>query len=231
MNKPIIVDYSFTSPFKGATIAFSHLGKGLKYINKQNIKEVCVVEHEDDTRHIVDFSFLTNAEFLETFHWLVKLSKKSDIDGIYSLVNLKDFRWATDNHFDIDFSKLTTIEILNINYRKGLMNLGTLKKLRELYVQSVKTDNLMFLSDLDSLEILRVIDGKFTSLEGLEYCQNLKKLDLRNCNSLIHAEATLQKLTHLESVSLDSVKNHDIDIKKLQSCIPHVWDSKVRFTK
>ena len=219
----ITIDYSDTSCFKGARILFSHLEEGLEYVKKHSIKDVCVWQGLENSRHIVNFDFLKELEFVETFQWQVKLSKKSDIKGIYFLSKLKDFRWSVDNYFNIDFSKLTTIESMNTRYYDGLTNLEKLANLKELYIQTVKTENLKFLPELDNLEILRVINGKFTSLEGLERCKNLKKLDLRRCFNLVHADATLQKLNQLESVTLDSCKKNDIDVEALGSRVVHVW--------
>ena len=219
----ITIDYNITSHIKGVRILFSHLEEGLEYAKKQKIKDVCVWQGLENSRHTVNFDFLKELQFIETFHWLVPLSKKSDIQGIYFLSCLKDFRWSVDNYFNLDFSKLTSIESMNIRYHKGLTNLENLTNLKEFYIQSVKTDNLKFLPMLDNLELLRVINGRFTSLEGLERCKNLKKLDLRRCFNLVYADATLQKLNQLESVTLDSCKKNDIDVEALGSRVAHVW--------
>ena len=219
----ITVDYSDTSDFKGARILFSHLEEGLKYVKQHSIKDVCVWQGLENSRHIINFDFLQDLEFIETFHWIVKLSKKSDINGLYSLSKLKNFRWVADNHFNLDFSRLITIESMNLKYHDGLINLEELINLRELYIGSVKTENLKFLPAVESLELLRITNGKFTSLEGLENCKNLKKLDLRRCFNLVYANSTLQKLDQLESVTLDSCKKHDIDVEALRSQVVHVW--------
>jgi len=219
----ITIDYNITSHIKGVRILFSHLEEGLEYVKKQKIKNVYVRCGLENTRYTVDFDFLKGLEFIETFHFTVKLSKKSNIQGLYSLSNLKNFRWVVDNNFNLDFSKLITIESMNLGYHDGLMNLENLTNLRKLYIDSVKTENLKFLPELDNLELLRVINGRFTSLEGLEHCKNLKKLDLRRCFNLVHADATLQKLNQLESVTLDSCKKNDIDVEALGSRVAHVW--------
>lgn len=218
----ITIDYSGYTPFKGARILYSYLEEGLECVKSKKIKDVCIWQGFESSRHTVDFSFLKDLDFIETFCWLVKLSKKSDITGLYSLSNLKDFSWAPDNDFNIDFSKLNTIESMNLKYHEGLLNLKELTNLKELYISSVKNNNLKFLPYFKNLELLRIINGKFITLEGLEHCENLKKLDLRRCFKLVYANSTLLKLKHLESVVLDS-KKHDIDIEELKSRVPHVW--------
>ena len=209
------------SYFKGARILFSHLDKGVDYIIRNKIKDVCIWQGLDKTRHSVSFGFLKNLNHIETFHFMVRLSKKSDLNGLYNLSNLRDFRWVVNNQITIDFSKLTTIETVNIPYYDG-MALDKLVNLKNLYIDSVKTENLKFLPKLDSLKLLRIISGKFTSLEGLENCKNLKKLDLRRCFSLVEAHSTLKKLCNLESVTLEACKNHDIDVLELKKRVPHV---------
>lgn len=84
-----------------------------------------------------------------------------------------------ENDIKIDFSKLNTLESMNLKYHDGLINLKDLTRLKELYLSSIKSNNLEFLPTLESLEVLRIINGKFISLEGLEHCKNLRKLDLR----------------------------------------------------
>lgn len=105
--------------------------------------------------------------------------KKSDINGLYFLSNLKEISWAPENDIKIDFSKLNTLESMNLKYHDGLINLKDLTRLKELYLSSIKSNNLEFFPTLESLEVLRIINGKFISLEGLEHCKNLRKLDLR----------------------------------------------------
>ena len=222
MEEPITVQYSSSLGFKGARIHIQYLEEGIKRVKKDKIKDVCIWQELDRARYTLNLDFLNGLEFLETFEWLVKLSKKSDIEGLYSLSKLRDFRWAPDNLFPIDFSRLTTIESINTRYHEGLKNLDKLTELKELYLQSVHTEDLRFLPKLDKLELLRIINGKFTSLEGLEQCSNLKKLDLRRCFNLVYAHSTLLKLRRLESVVLDS-KKHDIVEDELKSRVPLVY--------
>lgn len=219
----IEINYSDSSTFKGARILFSHLEEGLECVKKKKIKEIWVWQGYENTRHTVNFDFLEKIKFIETFQWTVKLSKKSNINGLYSLSKLKEFNWAVDNDISIDFSRLTTIECMNTPYHDGLANLERLINLKKLYIQSVKTDNLKFLPALENLEHLRIINGKFTSLEGLENCKNLKQLDLRRCFNLVYANATLQKLYQLEYVVLDSCKKNDVCVEELKSRVQHVW--------
>lgn len=220
--EPFTVDYSQTSHFKGIRILFKNIEEGLDYAKKHNIKDVCIWSYLDDTKQTVNFEFLKEFNFIENLHWLVPLSKKSDISGLYYLDKLKSFRWSSQNNFKIDFSKLVSLQSMNIAFH-NLANISHLKNLQKLYVNSVECENLEFLIGLNNLKLLRIIGGKLNSLEGLESCKNLEELDLRRCFKLTSVQSTLDKLNNLNSVVLESCKNHDIDIKKLELKVKHVW--------
>lgn len=98
------VDYSEFSYFKGITIDFDSLEEGLDYAQRHNIKDVLVRSEKNDIKRVVNFDFLNRRDFIQTFHWIVSLSKRSNITGLYHLSKLKDFRWGVDNNFDLDLS-------------------------------------------------------------------------------------------------------------------------------
>jgi len=220
MDEKFILDYNETIGFRGITISFPYLEERFNYVSEHRIKDVCVIQDTEEKR-VVDFSFLRGFEFIETFHWLVDLSKKSNVNGIYFLSKLKNMRWI-DSFFRLDFSQLSAIEILNLPYQKNL-HFEYLPNLRELYLNSVKAENLSFLPNLEKLETLRLLWGQFASLHGLEQCKNLKKLNIGNCYKLSDANTTLQKLKHLECVVITSCKKHDVDVSELMSRVNHVY--------
>ena len=220
MDEKIIVDYS--DPFfKGAQVFFPYLDEGFKHVQKQKIKDV-FVRQRDEKCHTVSFDFLENCDFIEKFHWMVNISKKSNVSGLYYLLQLREFRWLNDC-IPVDFARLSKIEVLHTFYYDGLLNLDALKSLKEFLLDSVKTNDLSFFPELDNLEYVRIINGRFTSISGLERCKNLKELDLRNCHKLSDANSTLQKLPKLVSVRFDGCKKHDLNVDELRLRIPHVW--------
>ena len=73
------VDYSEFSHFKGITIEFDHLEEGLNYAQNHNIKDVLVCPEEYDVKQVVNFDFLKGLDFIETFHWIVPLSKNQNL--------------------------------------------------------------------------------------------------------------------------------------------------------
>ena len=209
------VDYSQTSQFPGIRIRYEYLLEGIEYAQKNNIVDICVWGGTNTERQTVNFDFLERREFIKTFHWIVPLTKQSNIKGIYFLTNLTNFRWAVDNDFDIDFSKLSFIEKLNITFSSKLVKLEKLISLKELYIQSVKTKDCSFLSGFLNLAKLRIINGHFDSLKGLENCENLKNLSLVKCTNLTEISSTLSKLKKIEFLILDKCKKLIFDKKDL----------------
>lgn len=179
------VDYGEQSDFKGIRILFDFLEEGLAYARNNNIKEVCVWNSTNNTRQTIDFSFLEKNQSLKVFHWLVPLSKKSNIEGLYGLNNLLNLRWSADCDFAIDLSKISSLEILNVGISHKLFtNWESLSCLKELYIQSIQANDCIFLSGLKKLEKLRIINGNFSSLSGLDKLNNLNDLSLIKCSKL-----------------------------------------------
>jgi len=205
------VDYSETSHFKGIRILFDYLEEGLNYAQENNIKEVCVWSDGDWTKQVVDFDFLKDRTFIETFHWIVPLSKKSRVQGLYHLSNLMHLRWAVDSDFELNLSNFEKLKILNIQFSTKIGGWDDLKMLKRLQIGGVKTDNLMFLQKLTSLEYLRIIGGTFTSIVGIENCNKLKTLFLQKCTSLTNLMPTIKSLNSLEQLNLEGCRKVNTD--------------------
>ena len=205
------VDFSETSHFKGITILFDYLEEGLDYAQKNGIKDVCVrTDINDNEKKIVNFDFLKDKDFIETFHWLVSLAKKSGINGLYYLSRLEDLRWSGGANFNFDLSRIPNLKVLNIGYYKEIKGWENLKLLNRLMIGGVETEDLSFLSKTDSLEYLRIIKGKFTTIKGLEKCDRLKTVFIQSCNSLIHVKETIEQMKSIENLLLEKCKNVDL---------------------
>jgi len=215
------IDYSETSHFKGIRILFEYLEEGIKYAFDNHIVDVCVWSNGNWEKKDVDFDFLKSLPFLKTFHWIVPLTKKSNIIGLYNLENLENLRWSVDNDFAIDFSNLVSIEKLNLSYSSLLTHWESLKLLKELYIQSVKTEDCSFLSDLKKLEKLRIINGNLTSLNGLEGCDNIKEVIIKKCPRLKNIDSIF-KNKKLEKIQFEKCKNVVVNLEELKSHVKHV---------
>lgn len=205
------VDYSESSHFKGIRILFEYLEEGLQYAKKNNIVDVCVWTDGDWTKQKVDFSFLEGKEFIKTFHWLVPLSKKSNIFGAYNLSELEDLRWGGIGDFNFDLSHFKNLEKLNIGYGDKVTGWKNLPNLKRLMIGGVKTEDLSFLQDTTNLEYLRIIKGSFTSITGIENLKKLEYIMLQNCSKLVDAQRYLESLNSLKGISIESCKMIDLD--------------------
>jgi Leucine-rich repeat (LRR) protein len=201
--------FEINSPyFNGIRILYDYLLEGLDYAEKNNIKDVMVWvgPENNNEKQSIDFEFLKNKQFIEKFHWTVSLSKKSNINGLYYLSELKELRWAVDNDFKMDLSKFNKITDINIKYTSELYGWEKIKTLKRLFLSNVKTNDLNFLVENVNLEYLRIIRGKFFTINGLENCNKLKTLFLQNCSSLIEIKTVIQKINSLEQLNLENCK-------------------------
>lgn len=72
-------------------------------------------------------------------------------------------------------------------------------------------EDLSFLSEMNNLEFLRIIRGKFTTIKGLEKCDRLKTIFIQSCNSLVDVKETLEQMRGIENFLLEKCKNVDLE--------------------
>ncbi|PSK89094.1 leucine-rich repeat domain-containing protein [Taibaiella chishuiensis] len=200
------VDYSETAHFKGIRIQFEHLEEGLDHAQQNGIKEVCVWTDGDWSKQEVSFGFLEGRDFIETFHWLVPMSKKSDIDGLKYLAKLRNLRWSAAGDFNLDLAIFPVLEELNIGYGPKIKGWDSLTHLKRLQVGGLKTEDLSLLQHAVNLEYLRIIGGSFTTIAGIENCKKLKTLFLQKCTALTTLQPTILSLKKLEQLNLEGCK-------------------------
>jgi hypothetical protein len=189
----------------------------ITFLKDNNLKGLTVVS--SDKKYIIDFSFLENISFLEYFELLVPLSKKSDISGLYVLSKLKYLRWIVENSFDLDFSMLTSLLVLNTSDYGNMRNWNSLTNLKILHISNLKKDNCTFISNLKELTDLRLIRANIISIEGLENCDKLERIELEYCSKISELTSVLEKCPSIRWVSLvkcKNIKTEEIEhIKKL----------------
>lgn len=201
-----VIDYSETSFFKGIRIPFEDLDNGIAYLIKNEIKDVSFWNGMSNDRRTFDFNFLKDLNFLETFHFTIPLTKKTDISPIKNLENIIDFRWAVDNDFNLDFSNFGNLEKLNTSYNKNIIGWNALNSLKRLQLGNVNSEDLTFIKGINELEYFRIIKGKFTSIKGVENCTNLKTLFFQHCNSLETIFPYIEQLHCLVQLNLEKCK-------------------------
>lgn len=221
-NEKYTVDYNEMAHFKGIRILFEHLEEGLDHAQKNGIKEVCVWTDGDWSKQIVSFDFLAGRDFIETFHWLVPMSKKSNVRGLKNLTNLRNLRWSAAGDFDLDFSDFQYLEEINFGYGKKIKGWEYLTKIRRLQIAGLKTEDLSLLNQARNLEYLRIIGGSFSTIRGIEECQKIRTLFLQKCTQLKEIRPIISKLQNLEQLNLEGCKSIDDEKELAGVAIKHV---------
>ncbi len=213
--KKFEVDYSETASFKGLRIYYNHIAEGVKYAKKNKIKDICIWNGVDDSRKKANFDFLEEIDFIETFEWLVPLTKDSDITGLKFLKNLKNLRYDFDSDLSVDFENVKSIVTLNTVYSSKSTHWNALTKLKELYIHSVDTSNLAFIGEIKKLEKLRVIKGDFLSIEGIENCTFLYQVTFVKCKKIGDITKVLSQMKSLKHLALEKCPNAKVDLSKI----------------
>ena len=207
LMKGYVVNLSQGSDFAGIVIMYDSIEEGLAYARANGIDKVCIKSNINDGRKKrINFDFLRGLEFIKTFHWLVPLDKRSNIDGMRALRNLEELRWVAGSHISLDLSAFEKLKSLNIQFSRTITGWEHLISLRELMLSAVDGEDLYFLRDLENLEFLRLINGRLTSIEGIDNCKHLKTLFIQNCSSLAHIKDTITKMGSLENLLIEKCK-------------------------
>lgn len=194
----------------------------ITFLKDNNLKGLTVVS--SDKKYIIDFSFLENISFLEYFELLVPLSKKSDISGLYVLSKLKYLRWIVENSFDLDFSMLTSLLVLNTSDYGNMRNWNSLTNLKILHISKLKKDNCTFISNLKELTDLKLIRANIISIERLENCDKLEHIELEYCSKISELTSVLEKCPSIRWVSLVKCKNIKTDeIERIKKLGKRLW--------
>jgi Leucine-rich repeat (LRR) protein len=199
-------------------------GDWIPFLKKNELRGLTIYYNSDKKqKQLVDFSFLKEMPFLEYFECLIPLSQKSDVSEIYSLSNLKYLRWIVGSDFDIDFSKVASINVLNISDCENATNWESLINLEKLYIQTKKKD-CKFISQLSKLTDLQLYKSGITSIEGLEFCNKLERLELIYCLKITELLSIIKKCPHLISLSLKKCKNvNKEEIERIKNWGLSLW--------
>ncbi|NDV93816.1 hypothetical protein D0T84_02645 [Dysgonomonas sp. 521] len=195
----------------------------LSFLQGNNLKGI-IVYSDNESKQSIDFSFLKKMTFLEYFEWLVPLNKNSDITGLYSLSNLKNLRWIVDNRFNLDFSKLTTLQVLITSDYVGMENWDSLTNLKKLYLSKLKKQDCTFISELKELTDLKLSRANITTIKGLESCHKLERLELLYCRQVAELASVIKDCPGIISISIRKCKNISKDeIANLEKLGKSVW--------
>lgn len=120
---------------------------------------------------------------------------------------LKEFK--TDQ--DIDFTELTSVVSINLskNLLKNVNDLKYFKKILILDITKNNIDDIFFVEELHSLNILYAEYNKITSISSLVKCKNLEKLHIAH-NDVKYQMSSLKTLNSLQKLSDLTIKDNTV---------------------
>jgi internalin A len=192
------------------------LKDGLLYAKNNNLDKIRVIP----LNHYAEYGF-TNANQLykikldttvfKDFSFIKALTLEDYIgvsnDGIDELYNLKLLEYFSFQNKSVkpDLNNFPNIETFVFKYNDGVKNLNCLKKLKNLMIFSLNTNDCSILSGLANLNTLSFIRGSFSNLNGIEHSKSIRSLDI-NYNSNIDDISFINNLTSLEILKIEKCK-------------------------
>lgn len=180
-----------------------------EYISKNNLHGLRIYRPFEDNP-ILDFSFLLQIENLKELS--IFYFDEIDFSFLYELKNLKKISIQTV-FSDIDFSKLSHIENLSIQWnKKYIKHIESLINLSSLFVNGYDEKDLNNFKKLDSLKFLSIKNAKCNSLSGVEELQSLEGLFIGGFKNLVNISdlENLKKLKYLFFELCPKIENLDV---------------------
>ncbi|MGM0924055.1 MAG: leucine-rich repeat domain-containing protein [Bacillota bacterium] len=219
-------------------IASKYLKECIQYVNSQSIKSLSI-DFEYYNEQGLDF--LKECPNVEKI--LIDNPYLKDFSGIYHLEKIKVLI-IMDGKANLDFTKISSLELLKLEWNKKVSGLGHLINLKSLEIKSYKPHDgtLSELTNLSKLEELILNHGSVNSLDGLKdnialkslglyYLKNLhcineiiltnvQELIIENCKKIgniqeIKAAKELEKIILSDCGEIDSLK-FILGMKKLK---------------
>lgn len=101
----------------------------------------------------------------------------------------------------VDLSNFNSLVDLSIDWNKKIILPISVDSLRSLRIDKLGTENLSIVSRYEKLTFLELVQGKITSLDGIELLSSIEKINLHY----------MSKLTSLEAIAKTPVKEIFID--------------------
>lgn len=152
---------------------------------------------------------LDSISFLKKLTFLRKLditaSNDFSFDSLGDLSNLKKLSINVPGETKIDFSNLTQLEYLSINWRKNLVGLEK-TNLLSLCIVDFTEKNLSALTKIQGIKSLKIKTGTIKSLSGIEELKDIEEVNIGNCKQLISIQG-IDSLIKLSFVEFNKCKN------------------------
>ena len=160
------------------------LEEHISYIQENQLKKAFIIAE--------DISFLRQCPSLERLQIIPPFSASTfDYSPLYDMPNLKQLNCQTvygpkDNLFaDIDYSRISGLEHLNLSGKKGHHNYNSIKGLKTLsFAQGQPVSKTLSDLDVTSLYNLDICQAPIRSLAGLENAKKLRLLGISYCRQL-----------------------------------------------
>lgn len=185
-----------------------YLEEGINVAEEEQFESIHIKASVDDVDFkcdldlapLEDKKFIKNLAIDNNF----KLKSVTNIEALYSLVNMIDF--SVSLQIPIDFSRLKQLEKLYL-FNSRYENLETLTNLKSLYIFGYSKQNCHELRTLKELVYLRLSGSKkLESLEGVEELENLETCWLAKNNYLSDSNS-LSQLSSLKWLHVEGCKN------------------------
>jgi hypothetical protein len=195
---------------------------GLKYAIENNIKSLFLWhDWEKSPKYItVDLSWLKELPEIHTLELMIPLTKKSNIDGIYELKNLRKLVYKNYDYCPLNHNKLKSIEFLYTHYSENHRceehGFETLENLKVLKLWRIKNEeNCNFTGNLKNLKRLELTWSRtLKTLEGIENNKLMENISLINLSQLENVSALLE-LKQLKGIWVENCKNLSDEGKKI----------------
>ncbi len=166
-----------------------------------------------------DISFLGSYAFLEELD--ITSANDFDFSFLKRLINLKKLTINVEGNAELDFSSLSKLEYLSVQWRKTIKGLDKCIRLSSLGLIEIKETDLAKLTNVKSLIDIRIKTASIETLNGLGELMNLKSLSVGNCKKLTSIKA-INALPQLQHLNFDTCPNiqdyeHITSLPALQS--------------
>ncbi|SUB84220.1 Uncharacterised protein [Pragia fontium] len=148
-----------------------------------------------------DFSFFKDGFFV-TDLMISEDVKIDNLDGIYYLKELVFL--SCEQKLPLNFSFLKNLETLYIKYDKRFVGFNSLKKLKNVLVNSLNENDCRIFTGMSTILKLR-LTGNFITLNGIEDIKNLNDLKVSYSPKLIDMN-NINELDYLSSLHVEKCK-------------------------
>lgn len=200
--------YSDLDGTKSIIINSDHIKECMQIYIDNDLDGVAITTSHGYELQNVDFLF----EYPDVKHISISEGIK-DIDAVYSLSKLESLMLSGSNR-KFDFSCFPALKKLNVDWSSNFIGIDKCLHLSDLsiYKYNPESKDCLPISKLQSIKRLNITQSTIYTLNGLNECCQLEKLELNYCSkldTLCCFEGSRESLTSLLFDHCKSIKNYD----------------------